>query len=89
MSSDDLMKLAEVERQHANDLEEAAQKLVNRAELEAAGMRRQAHDHRNRASDLFQKAEAAQQQEVQEAARHQHEAEQELQRKRGTHGLFI
>ena len=88
MSSEDTMRLAEVERQHANDLEEAAQKLLNRAEQEAAGMRRQAHDHSNRAADLFQKAEAEQQHEVQEAERQRREAEHKLEKEHGMHGLF-
>lgn len=78
MSSHDTMRIAEAERQKANDLEKQADHVLQTAQQQADGMRSQAHTHQNEAARLDQKAQQEEQQEAKEAA----EAEQKEEEKR-------
>ncbi|MES2876585.1 MAG: hypothetical protein V4678_03900 [Patescibacteria group bacterium] len=69
MSSQDTMQVAEAEQRKAQDLEEQAQRVIDRAQQQADGFRRQAQVHTDQYSKLISKSQDEQRHETEEAAK--------------------
>lgn len=85
MSSDDTLRIADAERQKAQDLEDEAQRVLQTAQQQADGFRRQAKVHSDQSVTLTQQAQGEKQQEAKDMA----EAAREDQEKHDQRKSFL